>query len=174
MVAFERHHREKIEIFSTWWCRFFCFLHTIDSVSSVAQGGGGMCVLIFQYVTPQENSWHPLISHHVRWRASQKRCFVHVSAAHGEGSCSTHDLSTCHRCYSLRLNVTLAIFSHLDPLPMCHNTLEKFIRASCFLYIFLRPLFWSCSLAFNRIELHGLTTCQSVVKKWTLTSKWCH
>lgn len=61
-------------------------------------------------ILPAENGWHPLISQCAKGWAAQMRCFVHVSASHGEGSSSTHDLSKCLCCYSFRLNLTLAIF----------------------------------------------------------------
>ena len=54
-----------------------------------------------------ENGWHPLISQCAKRWAAQMRCFVHVSAAHGEGSSSTHDLSVFLCC---RVNLTFAIF----------------------------------------------------------------
>ena len=69
-----------------------------------------------------ENGWRPLISHCVKRWAPQKRCFVHVSVAHGEGGGCTHDLSTRDCCHCFKLNITSAIFffSHIASLLLRH------------------------------------------------------
>lgn len=109
-----------------------------------------------------EDGRRPLISHCVKWWAPQKRCFVHVSVAHGEGSGSTHDLSTRDCCHSFKLNITSAIFFHMSFRCCCvTQSLVKFLTESHFLFL-------SAGIQYN-LELHGLLQ-QSAPK----TLKWCH
>lgn len=102
-----------------------------------------------------EDGWRPLISHCVKWWAPQKRCFVHVSVAHGEGSGSTHDLSTRDCCHSFKWNITSATFFHVASLLLCHPiACEISNRKSLFVPFCWHPIqSWAPWVDSNRVHL---------------------